>query len=474
MSTHSVHSEPLPTRRRIVRALTEGLEITGAFRNNWRNLLRNKTGELSGAFGDLGTLVPIMVALSSAGCINLPATLVFSGAWNVLSGLIFGIPLPVQPMKALAAVALSRNLTQAETMGAGIGVAAMVMLFALTGTLVKMVDLIPLPIIKGIQVGAGLSLCLTAGNMLSGLELNGTIWYDNLFWAIGAFIFLFGTARWARKVPFTLLIVPVGCLFAGIQMAKDGAELPHWGFNVPLNLQIPTPKEFADGFSIAGLGQVPMTILNSIIAVMFLAKDLLPKQRPPSVTFLGISVGLMNLTGCWFGAMPVCHVGSGGLAAQFRFGARSGISIIILGSIKIVLGLMIGDSMVGLLDRFPKSFLGIMVFAAGMELAAVGQNLNSTAHDLQQLEEEAGIFHDHEATIDPVDKVTEDTRWRVMMVTVGMFLAFHNCFIGFLAGLVAYRMMSAANKKERSKPSWDSDIGSGAVTPHETTPLLSA
>jgi hypothetical protein len=109
-----------------------------------------------------------------------------------------------------------------------------------------------------------------------------------------------------------------------------------------------------------------------------------------------------------------------------------------------------------------------------MELAAVGQNLNSTAHDLQQLEEEAGIYHDHEATIDPVDKVTEDTRWRVMMVTVGMFLAFHNCFIGFLAGLVAYRMMSAANKKERSKPSWDSDIGSGAVTPHETTPLLSA
>ncbi|MCF7643722.1 putative sulfate/molybdate transporter, partial [Acinetobacter johnsonii] len=81
------------------------------------------------------------------------------------------------------------------------------------------------------------------------------------------------------------------------------------------------------------IGQLPLTTLNSIIAVSALAADLLPDLPTPSVTSIGLSVALMNLTGTWFGAMPVCH-GAGGLAAQFRFGARSGASVILLGLLK--------------------------------------------------------------------------------------------------------------------------------------------
>ena len=55
--------------------------------------------EVSGSLGDLGTLLPLMIALAVQGYIELGSTLVFSGVFNVLTGLVFGLPLPVQPMK---------------------------------------------------------------------------------------------------------------------------------------------------------------------------------------------------------------------------------------------------------------------------------------------------------------------------------------------------------------------------------------
>jgi predicted benzoate:H+ symporter BenE len=210
-------------------------------------------------------------------------------------------------MKALAAVSLSRGLTLTETMAAGIGVGVIILLLSVTGLLARVSGLIPVPIIKGIQVGAGLSLALNAGKTLQKLDLSPDKWYDNLFWAIGAFIILYGTCRWPRRCPFAILVFVVGILFAGVQLARSGEELPHIGIGMPFVPTIPTPTDFATGFGTAGLGQVPLTVLNSIIAVTYLSRDLLPDQPAPSPTALGLSVAVMNLVGCWFGAMPVCH-----------------------------------------------------------------------------------------------------------------------------------------------------------------------
>jgi len=428
-----------------------------SFQNNWECLLSNPLGELAGSLGDLGTLLPVMVAMSVAGAISLPSTLIFSGIWNVLSGSLFGIPVVVQPMKAVAAVALARGLTCKETMGAGIGVAVIVLLLSLTGLLARVSALVPMPIIKGIQVGAGLTLALNAGSTLQKLDLNGDIWYDNLFWSVGAFIILYGTCRWPKRVPFAILVFVIGVLFATVQLAKSGAELPHFGIIRPLPVTIPSPADFATGFGTAGLGQVPLTILNSVIAVTYLSKDLLPEQPAPSVTALGISVGLMNLVGCWFGAMPVCH-GSGGLAGQYRFGARSGSSVQILGVFKIAIGLLFGDSLMGILKLFPKSLLGIMVFAAGMELVSVGENLNSTASDVfRELDAQDSLIGGMLST-----QMKKD-RWMIMMVTVGMFLAFRSAFVGFMAGCVCWALLEVQNRIE----SWASRSSSG-----ENTPLL--
>ncbi|KAI6860443.1 hypothetical protein KC334_g21307, partial [Hortaea werneckii] len=76
-------------------------------RHNILTLRHAPLSELSGALGDVGTLLPLMIAMTLTNTIDLPTTLVFSGLTNILTGVVYGIPLPVQPMKAIASVAIS-------------------------------------------------------------------------------------------------------------------------------------------------------------------------------------------------------------------------------------------------------------------------------------------------------------------------------------------------------------------------------
>ncbi|KAB8295290.1 hypothetical protein EYC80_007197 [Monilinia laxa] len=149
----------------------------------------------------------------------------------------------------------------------------------------------------------------------------------------------------------------------------------------------------------------------------------------------------MNLVGGWFGAMPVCH-GSGGLAAQYRFGARSGASIIILGAFKMVLGFFFGETLVGLLRQYPKSLLGIMVVAAGLELAKVGESLNHGARDLWDISESSIRSNSAQPQTTKHHRQLSDEerkeRWTVMLTTVGFLLAFKNDGVGFLAGMLCH------------------------------------
>ncbi|KAG0641216.1 hypothetical protein HOY80DRAFT_1015104 [Tuber brumale] len=424
--------------------------FASSFNYNLRTLRDNPLGEIAGSLGDLGTLLPLMTALTAGKSISLTATLIFSGLFNIYSGAFFGVPIVVQPMKAVASIALARQLSIKETMAAGIGVGIVVLLLSIIGMIGRLADLIPLPIVKGIQVGAGLSLCLNAGSMLSGLGLNGSKWDDNLFWAISAFSVLYGFSR-LPKLPFALLVFLLGGIFAAVEVATNGGSLPAFGFWWPLNPTIPTPDEFATGFGTAGVGQIALTILNSVIAVRYLSEDLMPTRPAPSVTALGISVGIMNLTGCWFGAMPVCH-GSGGLAAQHRFGARSGASVMLLGLVKVGAGLAFGESLASLLQRFPKSLLGIMVFAAGIELVSVAENLNSSAKDLLCPASAApGTEQARSAVYAPLRVLTDrekKERFLNMMVTAAMTLACKNTLVGFLAGYFFWALLRLQDRME--------------------------
>lgn len=67
--------------------------------HNASTFRRAPLAEISGSLGDLGTLLPLMISLAIQRSVSLGSTLVFSGIFNILTGVVFGIPLPVQPMK---------------------------------------------------------------------------------------------------------------------------------------------------------------------------------------------------------------------------------------------------------------------------------------------------------------------------------------------------------------------------------------
>ncbi|KAH7148920.1 hypothetical protein EDB81DRAFT_480739 [Dactylonectria macrodidyma] len=407
-------------------------------RNNIETFRSAPWAEISGSLGDLGTLLPLMIALAAQGSINLGTTLVFSGIFNILTGMVYGIPLPVQPMKAIAAAAISGRGDPAVSVvtAAGQWVGAAVLVMSITGILRWVVAVVPVPVVKGIQLGAGLSLILGAGTSL----LQPLHWthpaLDNRIWAIAAFLVLIGTQNLPR-FPYALLFFVLALLLAFIQVVVSHHSLPWFHVWRPHFIM---PSWVSHGDSPAlwmAIGQLPLTTLNSIIAVSALSADLLPNLPTPSVTSIGISVAAMNLTGTWFGGMPVCH-GAGGLAAQYRFGARSGASVIVLGIFKLLLGLVFGETIVDLLGNYPKSLLGIMVLAAGLELAKVGQSLNQGAPDLWQTAAQQdngpGMLRRHRDVSD--DERME--RWTVMLTTTAGLLAFRNDAVGFLAGMLCY------------------------------------
>jgi len=143
---------------------------------------------------------------------------------------------------------------------------------------------------------------------------------------------------------------------------------------------VPTWHEFKRGFWKAGLPQLPLTTLNSVIAVCQLSEDLFP-DRPANPAEVATSVGTMNLIGAWFGVIPCCH-GSGGLAAQTKFGATTGGAPVLLGAMKIVLGLLFGSSLFSIIHEFPEPLLGAMLVFSGVELACACKSENEIRYVL--------------------------------------------------------------------------------------------
>lgn len=400
---------------------------------NQKTFRQQPLQEISGAFGDLGTLLPILVALVnrySDPAIDLSSTLVFTGIFNIFNGAIFGLPLPVQPMKAIAAIALSNGLDKKGVATAGLVVAVVIGFLSVTRLLEWFNRNIPVPVIKGIQVGVGLSLVVYGGGIFMRQDEGSPPDLPGLLRVIAFLGFLASTAF--RQIPVALMLLLLGVLVALPSLIRHPTALGIWHPH-PF---VPQMSWFYNPGIDAGLGQTPLTVLNSIIAVSALSADLLPNVPTPTPTAIGLSVTGMNLIGCWFGSMPVCH-GSGGLAAQYRFGARSGASVIFLGLIKLLLGLLAGRFAGQLFKRIPNAILGIMLIAAGLELASVGESLNmAEARDLSESKD--GVDTLTRTLHEKLTLERRRRRWTTMLVTVGGTLAFKTASAGFGGGMLCH------------------------------------
>ncbi|XP_059461782.1 molybdate transporter 1-like [Corylus avellana] len=379
-------------------------------------VFQSKWAELNGAMGDLGTYIPIVLALTLVDGLNLGTTLIFTGVYNIITGAIYGVPMPVQPMKSIAAAALAGpGFGVPEIMAAGILTGGILIVLGVTGLMKLAYKLIPLSVVRGIQLAQGLSFALTAVKYVrkvqdfSKSKANGDrqwLGLDGLVLAIVCFCFIViitgageecsgrrdeetdvdlgvdeerprRKRRNFRKIilalPSAFIIFVLGVVLAFIRKPNVVHDIKFG----PSAMEVVSISKHAwkEGFIKGTIPQLPLSILNSVIAVCKLSSDLFP-GRDFSVTSLSVTVGLMNVIGCWFGAMPSCH-GAGGLAGQYKFGGRSGGCVALLGTAKLILGLVLGSSLVKILSQFPVGVLGILLLFAGIELAMASRDMNT-------------------------------------------------------------------------------------------------
>jgi MFS superfamily sulfate permease-like transporter len=319
--------------------------------------------EIAGSLGDLGTFLPLLVGMAATNGLDFAAALFFAGLFNVVTGLAFAIPMAVQPMKAIAAVALTEGLTVPQILAAGISVGTVLLVLGLTGLIDWLNRAIPRSVVRGLQMALGLSLLMKGLGMVKGTGL--PFGWDSWFTA-GAATLVVLALTFSRRVPAALLLFVAGVAIALIEDPAARAVGPAWALPA---WQPPALDDFVAAFPKATLPQIPLSTLNSVIAVVALATDLFP-ERPVTARRVAISVGLMNLVACGFGGMPMCH-GAGGLAGQVRFGARTNGSILFLGGVKMAVALLLGTTLMALMVAFPVSILGVMLAFSGIELALV-------------------------------------------------------------------------------------------------------
>ncbi|KAK9682552.1 hypothetical protein RND81_10G081700 [Saponaria officinalis] len=354
--------------------------------NFWGTLKTNlcfksKWGELNGAMGDLGTFILIILALTLARNLDLGTTLIFTGIYNILTGAIYGVLMPVQPMKSIAAVAISNpDFGVPEIMAAGICTGGILLVLGVTQLMQLAYWLVPLSVVRGIQLSQGLAFAISAVN------LGDRPWLglDGLLLAIICACFFIlvsgggnerknnngecdlgdnnfeidgmnndktekkGLRRVLYALPSAFIIFIIGVIWSIFSGPKEVGKGFKFGPS-PIEIVKISKQSWKDGFVNGTIPQLPLLVWNYSVITVF---------------------------GCWFGAVPTCHR-AGGLAGQYKFGGRSGGCVALLGAAKLIIGVVLGSSVVKILDQFPVGVLGVLLLFAGLELAMACRDMNT-------------------------------------------------------------------------------------------------
>ncbi len=324
--------------------------------------------ELAGAFGDLGTLIPFVVAYVSILRMDPTGILLAFGVALVAAGFHYRTPFPVQPMKAIGAAAITQTagavaLTPAMVAGAGVATGLIWLLLAASGLAKRLSQWIPKPALLGVVMGLGFSF------MLEGIRMMAQ------GWAVSAVLLALTLILLARsRFPAMVVLLLAGAVVALFEQPAlaDSLALVKPAFHLPAFAWPALGwQDVWLGAVLLALPQLPLTFGNALIAISEENNRLFP-DRPVTERKVAFSTGLMNLWSSALGGIPMCH-GAGGMAGHVKFGARTGGASIMLGILLTALALFFGDSMLILFQLFPPSVLGVILFLAGAELALAGR-----------------------------------------------------------------------------------------------------
>jgi hypothetical protein len=264
----------------------------------------------------------------------------------------------------VVAVCLTEGLTYPELVASGVWLGGALLFLGLTGLVELCRQLTPLCCVRGLQLGLGLKtfnvalglVCGTGGWWTGQRNLDG---YGIGLLSACVALLSYGHAR----IPSSLVLFALGVL--GVVLTHPPVALEATWPLAPVP-EIPA-EAWSRGLLNAALPQLPVSLLNAVVATARLSEDLYP-ERPARVNRLSTSIGLMDFTSAWFGHLPSCH-GCGGLAGQHLFGARTGSSMALMGGLKMGLALALGGSLLPALEAFPKAVVGVLLALSGLELA---------------------------------------------------------------------------------------------------------
>ncbi|ELZ08063.1 sulfate transporter [Natrinema thermotolerans DSM 11552] len=352
--------------------------------------LEFSAGELTGALGDSVTVLPLLVALGATTSVSLPHVLLGFGVFQIVWGLHYGLPISVEPMKALVGLAIVGALSYAELAAAGLLAGGVLLVVGRLGLVGRLQRIVGEPVIRGVQFAVALLLLEAAVDLSVG---NPPIAAAGL--AVVGLLALVGHARTSA-----LVVLGLGAVAA---VATAGVPTP----TAPALAVFPAGRPALSAAAIEGtVAQLGMTIGNAAIATALLCGDLY--DREVSADALSRSMGVTCLAAVPLGGVPMCH-GSGGLAGKYAFGARTGGANVLLGVGYLALALVAAGAA---LAAFPMALLGVLLVVVGGQLAR--------------------------AAFDPVS----DRRSLALVVGVGAVGAVVNVGVAFVAGAVAFWLLS--------------------------------
>jgi MFS superfamily sulfate permease-like transporter len=362
--------------------------------------------ELAGSMGDFGTLFPLAIGYIVLCGMDPTGLLVMMGFANIVSGLVYRLPMPIEPMKVLAVVAIAERWSPSLIYASGFAMGIVWVVFALTGVMEWVAKVTPKSVVRGIQTALGVLLAI------QGLKMFSSAWALGIVSLIIVIVF-----RKSRYAPAAILLMALGLVIMAFEGHLQGLAPPRLTLPPLTHFQM---RELWDSLVRAGFAQIPLTATNAIIACAALISHYWPDRRVTERQ-LSLNHGVMNLITPFFGGMPMCH-GAGGLAGQYYFGARTGGTNIIEGLIELGLGLFLATSIVTLFAAFPTAIIGAMMFLVGIELMKFARDLRP------------------------------DRELLPLAATVAGALAV-NMAVGFILGLIAHYLISRNHKRTSDRES---------------------
>lgn len=322
-------------------------------------------GEIAGGLGDAGLMIPIAVALITLNGLGPTAVFCGVGLVYVATALYYGVPVPVQPLKAFAAAAIALGL-DAQTLAAGaLLMAAALALLASTGLAGWLAARFPVVLVRGVQASVALLLAKAAVELAQRGNWDGMAAVApgvGVATAVGCCALLFACSRSPARLPGSLVVL-AGGVAVGVAIGNLPSHLAVGPSQV--SVSVPDGGAFATALTALVLAQIPLTFGNSVVATADAERTYFgPRAIRVTPRRLATSIASANLLAGLTSGMPVCH-GAGGVTAHYRMGARTAGATLSVGILYLALGLLLGRSLPAALQLLvPGALAGMLIYVA--------------------------------------------------------------------------------------------------------------